>query len=63
MDEGGEFDLNDSGHWSSKIPGFKTLRDPEKQRRKTERRKMKEVQNHYCHICHSRSTWGPKISG
>lgn len=40
--EEGELDLNDSGHWSSKIPGFKTLRDPEKLRKKEERRRLKE---------------------
>lgn len=37
-----DYDLNDSGHWSNRIPGFKTLRDPEKQRKKEERRRIKE---------------------
>ena len=41
--EDGEYDLNDSGHWSNKIPGFKTLRDPERQRKKEERKRVKEV--------------------
>ncbi|XP_076471931.1 rho GTPase-activating protein 190-like isoform X2 [Babylonia areolata] len=40
--EEGVYDLNDSGHWSHRIPGFKTLRDPEKNRKKEERRRLKE---------------------
>ncbi|BFZ15995.1 hypothetical protein BsWGS_19034 [Bradybaena similaris] len=36
-----EFDLNDSGNWGGRFR-FKTLRDPEKQRKKDERRRQKE---------------------
>ena len=40
--EEAEFDPNDSGNWSKFL---KTMRDPEKQRKKDERRKQKEEVN------------------
>lgn len=40
--EDAEFDLNDSGNFGGSRFRFRTMRDPEKQRKKDERRKQKE---------------------
>ena len=40
VEEEGDYDLNDSGNWGTRF--FRTMRDPEKQRKKDERRKQKE---------------------